>query len=133
MNLLIDFDQTVVKGPFPLIDHPVPGAIETLLLMQERHNLILNTYRANISEESLAEAVNYLTKRKVYLSYVLPEKRDPADFMVTGIPNLAKTLGISMDIYIDDQARYIPLISDGRREYVDWDRVKKIFIKEGLL
>jgi hypothetical protein len=132
-NILLDFDQTVVKGPYPLMDKPVPGAIETILLMQDRHNIILNTYRANISPESLQEAVDYLTKRGVQLSYVLPEKRDPADFLVSNVAKIASVLKISVDIYIDDQSRFIPLISDGRREYVDWERVRKIFIKEGLL
>lgn len=133
MNLMLDFDQTIVKGPYPLTDHPVPGAIETLLLLQDRHNIILNTYRANISQKDLAVAVDYLTKRGVYISHVLPEKRHPADFIVKGIPEIAKLLKTSIDIYIDDQARFIPLISDGRREYVDWERVKRIFIKEGIL
>lgn len=133
MRILLDFDQTVVKGPYPLIDKPVPGAIETLLLMQEKHNIILNTYRANISQESLMQAVDYLTKRGVYLSHVLPAKQDPPDFIVSNIAKMASILKISMDIYIDDQARFIPLISDGRREYVNWEIVKKIFIQEGLL
>lgn len=133
MRILLDFDQTCVKGPYPLIDKPVPGAIETLLLMQQKHHIILNTYRANISQESLLEAVDYLTKRGIYLSHVLPEKKDPPDFLVSNSAKMASILKIPMDIYIDDQARFIPLISDGRREYVDWERVKKIFIKEGLL
>ena len=133
MNLMLDFDCTVVKGPYPLIDKPVPGAIETLLLMQEKHHIILNTYRANISQEDLAVAVDYLTKRGIYLSYVLPSKKDPPDFIVSNSVKMASILKISMDIYIDDQARYIPLISDGKHQFVDWERVKKIFIKEGLL
>jgi hypothetical protein len=133
-RILLDFDATVVKGPYPLINNPVPGAIETLLLLQEKHDIILNTYRANISPESLAEAVEYLTKRGIHLSYVLPAKKDPPDFLVSNVAKMASILKISMDIYIDDQARFIPLISDGmKREYVDWERVKNIFIKEGLL
>ena len=133
-RILLDFDETVVKGQYPLINNPVPGAIETLLLLQEKHEIILNTYRANISPESLAEAVEYLTKRGIHLSYVLPAKKDPPDFLVSNVVKMASILKISMDIYIDDQARFIPLISDGmKREYVDWERVKNIFIKEGLL
>lgn len=133
MRILLDFDQTFVVGPFPLIDKIVPGAIETLLLLQEKHDIILNTYRANISQERLSEAVDLLTKKGIYLSYVLPEKKNPPDFLVKGIPEMAKLLNISMDIYIDDAARFIPLISVGKIECVDWDRVKRIFEKEGLL
>lgn len=134
MNLIVDFDSTIVKGPYPLTDSPVPGAIETLLLLQDRHNIILNTYRANISQESLNVAVDYLTKKGIYLSYVLPEKVDPKDFLISNVARIQQILKISADIYIDDQARFIPLISDERkREYVDWSRLKEIFIQEGLL
>ena len=133
MRILLDFDCTVVKGPYPLIDKQVPGAIETLLLMQEKHDIILNTYRANISPEDLAVAMDYLTKRCVHLSHVLPAKQDPPDFLVSNSVKMASILKISMDIYIDDQARFIPLKSDGKHQFVDWERVKNIFIKEGLL
>ena len=115
MIIGVDFDDTVVENAYPKVGAPVPGAIPTLLRMQdEGHKLILWTMRDG---DALQKAVVYLELHGIEL-YGVNKNPEQGDW--TFSPKAY------CDVYVDNAAIGCPLIypeEDDRRPYVDWDSV----------
>jgi len=94
MKIAVDFDGTIVTHEYPKIGEPLPFAFETLKLLQEKHQLILWTYRTG---KELEEAVEFCKKNGVNFYAVnknYPEEKfDPE----------TTSRKINADIYIDDR------------------------------
>lgn len=132
VTIFLDFDGTVVKGPYPDMSQAVPGAIEFLKEASKKgYKIILNTYRANINEKSLQEAIGYLNSKNITIEKHLFEKKMPYPYVMIK-HKTAIQHGFPIEIYIDDIAHKMPLISDGNVEYVDFKKVKEDFVKYGL-
>ena len=137
MTIYLDFDGTVVEHKFPKIGRCNFGCIEIIKKLQDAgHEIILNTYRADIDSEnpdlkSLDKALELLNKRAYML---LRDKTiDIGHFRLKPIVatkakihpspwNLHEAIKIGV-MYIDDIASDIPLkpavMISGNM--VDWD------------
>ncbi|MFM1810785.1 MAG: hypothetical protein RLZZ382_2010, partial [Bacteroidota bacterium] len=61
MTIYLDFDGTVVEHQYPALGAENPHAFRIIRALQVKgHHIILNTYRADINDGSLAEALEYL-------------------------------------------------------------------------
>lgn len=119
----VDFDGTIVEHAYPEIGLSVPGAIETLKRLQnEGTKIILWTMRSN---ETLAEAVDYVTRRGINLWGI---NKNPQQVSWSSSPKAYAPL------YIDDAAFGCPLIypADGRRPFVNWGPIYQTFFEETL-
>ena len=122
LTVYLDFDGTMVEHAYPNLGHPVPYAIQGLKELQlAGHQIILNTYRADISQEALEEAQHYLMS-KPYLLPIFdhcPQKKEPRPWDL----ELAIARG---ELYIDDIAASIPLVPNEQLPngmMVDWKNV----------
>ena len=60
MLIYLDFDGTVVEHAYPEIGADNPKALKVIRRLQDAgHHIILNTYRADLNDGSLQEALNY--------------------------------------------------------------------------
>ena len=109
--IAVDFDGTIVTHEYPEIGKEVPGAIETIKVLQKNgHDVFLWTMRDKLE---LQEAIAYLEDKGIYLNGY---NRSPAQF--------SSSLKQYASIYIDDAALGCPLIyPDQGRPYVDWSGV----------
>lgn len=140
MDILIDFDGTVVTHEFPKIGKYI-GAVPVLeKLIAQGHNLILFTMRSDVTKpysknaEIVTEAGDYLTqavdwfkKQNIPLYGI---QRNPTQDTWTTSP---KAYG---QIMIDDSAIGCPLIYDANysdRPFVDWKKVEQLLIDKGVL
>lgn len=131
IRIFLDFDQTVVVGPYPIMDELVPGAIEGVKLLQEKgYKIILNTFRADIGRDKLKEAIHLLKENGIEIDDYLLTKVMPGTFSLKGLKNISH---FPVTMYIDDMCPGIPKKGNGLVEYVDWERVIRAFEKEGLL
>ena len=94
MKIAVDFDGTIVEHKYPAIGEPKPFALETLRMLQKKHQLILWTFR---SGKYLEEAVEFCKKNGIEFYAInknYPEEEfDPA----------TTSRKIDADIYIDDK------------------------------
>jgi hypothetical protein len=124
MDILIDFDGTVVTHDFPNVGKDI-GAVAVLKeLVKRNHNLILFTMR---SEVSLQEAVDWFTRNEIPLYGI---QTNPTQRSWTSSP---KAYG---QLMIDDIALGCPLAFDpslSGRPFVDWKEVKKILLERRIL
>lgn len=61
MTIYLDFDSTVVEQHYPASGIPIPHALRMVAKLQAKgHQIILNTYRADLNDDSLEEALIYL-------------------------------------------------------------------------
>ena len=135
MDIVIDFDGTVVKHKFPHIGEDI-GAVPFLKkLVENGHNLILFTMRSDspnpsildknnnpeintIGNQYLTDAVNWFRENDIPLYGI---QRNPTQRSWTTSP---KAYG---QIIIDDAALGCPLIyPENERPYVDWVAVEKM-------
>ncbi len=132
MKIQLDFDGTVVEHAYPHIGRANPGAMETIKRLQDSgHDIILNTYRANINENAFRKAIRYLElHHKVDLQPLTAVNQnkinpDVYDWDVIKQTNI---------IWIDDIATNIPLIPSVmvKGNMVDWETLNKDFIKYGI-
>ena len=132
MLIYLDFDQTVVVGPYPIMDEIVPGAIEGIKLLQEKgYKIILNTFRADIGIKQMFPAIDFLKNNGIFVDDHCSKKVMPGAFNLKGLKSIAHFP--TTKVFIDDMSRGVPLIGNGATEYVDWKRVIKAFKDEGLL
>lgn len=132
MNIILDFDGTVVVGPYPSMDEVVPGAIEGIKLLQEKgHRIILNTFRADIGIKQMGAAVDLLKNNGIRIDDYMNKKVKPGAFNLRGLKSIASFP--TTKVFIDDMSINIPKIGNGIVEYVDWKRVMKAFRDEDLL
>ena len=117
----VDFDGTIVTHEYPDIGLPVPGALETLLALQEAGvKIILWTMR---SGDKLQAAVDYLENRGIDIWV----NENPEQGTWTDSPKAYAQL------YIDDAAYGCPLTQpeirigarteDHGRPCVDWPKI----------
>jgi hypothetical protein len=128
MRIYLDFDGTVVEHTFPNIGEDNPLAIETIKqLIKNRHEVILNTLRSEISHISLENALFYLRNKGLILKHT-DTKIQPLEF------DLEYNVKIGV-MYIDDISVGTPLIdakkSNGRM--VDWAKLRTLFIERGII
>lgn len=94
MKIAVDFDGTIVEHKYPAIGAPKPFALETLRMLQKKHQLILWTFR---SGKYLEEAVEFCKKNGIEF-YAINKNYPEEEF------NPATTSRkIDADIYIDDK------------------------------
>lgn len=140
MKILVDFDGTCVKHDFPYVGSDI-GAAEVLReLVACGHRLILFTMRCNhevapkstdpnitnVSGMFLDDAVKWFKDNDIELYGI---GKDPEQDSWT---TSNKAYG---DIMIDDSAVGCPLVynAKGERPYVDWKKVREIFVNYGIL
>ncbi len=126
MTICIDFDGTIVEHAYPNIGTPVPFALETIRLLQQRgHAIILFTMRHG---ETLTAAVKYLADNGVTSLYGVNDNPNQKDWT-----HSRKVYG---HLYIDDAALGCPLIipdDGGRRPYADWWVIRGMLEAQGII
>jgi hypothetical protein len=124
MTCYLDFDGTVVTFAYPEIGKPLEGVAEVINKLQNNGwVVVLNTYRANMNDDTLRNALAYLSflpLRHPITTYT-KRKVEPPSWD-------AYHAGILGSMYIDDIAKGIPL-KDGA---VDWKRLNEDLIKNGI-
>lgn len=141
MDILVDFDGTVVTHEFPSIGKD-KGAVPVLKkLVKNGHNIILFTMRSNTTNNKdsskeipkihnsnfLDDAVEWSNKNKIPLYGI---NTNPTQKTWTTSP---KAYG---QLLIDDIALGVPLIFDQRlsdRPFVDWVKVEQYCITTKLI
>lgn len=147
MDIVIDFDGTVVTHEFPNIGKDI-GAVPVLKeLVENGHNLILFTMRSDVENPQsndetiiakggnyLTDAVNWFKENEIPLYGI---QKNPTQDSWTHSP---KAYG---QIIIDDAALGCPLtyykpnagleLLKKNRPFVDWVKVRKWFVEMGLL
>lgn len=140
MDIVIDFDGTVVTHEFPKVGRDI-GAEQVLMeIVSAGHNLILFTMRSDVTlpysknPEIITESGNYLSdaihwfKQKGIPLYGI--QKNPTQHTWTSSP---KAYG---QVIIDDAALGCPLVYSGNeneRPYVDWVAVREMLIGIGIL
>ena len=140
MDIVIDFDGTVVTHEFPNVGKDI-GAVPVLKeLVENGHNLILFTMRSDVENPKsddktiiakggnyLSDAVNWFAEREIPLYGI---QRNPTQDSWAHSP---KAYG---QIIIDDAALGCPLKYDkgfAERPFVDWSVVRDMLKWNGLL
>jgi len=130
MDIVIDFDGTCVADDFPKIGKNI-GSISVLKkLIDNGHNLILNTMRSNENPDKkpyLTEAINWFKDNNIVLYGI---NKNPTQSNWTSSP---KVYG---QLYIDDLALGCPLIFDNNiseNPFVDWKLVEILLKNQGLI
>ncbi len=133
IEIVVDFDGTVVEHKYPEVGHDVPGAVDVLKkLVAQGHQIILWTMRSN---ESLQDAVNWYKGHNIPLCGI---NQHPTQKDWTNSP---KPYGHH---YIDDAAVGCPLTfktttgPDGKiiqvgRPYVNWTLIEQALVDKGVL
>jgi len=140
MDILIDFDGTVVTHEFPNIGKGVGAAIVLSKLIENGHNLILFTMRSDIEHPEssnpeiiskggnyLSEAVEWFRVRNIPLYGI---QTNPTQHTWTKSP---KAYG---QLMIDDSAlgcplKYNPVLSN--RPFVDWQKIEQLLIEKEII
>lgn len=123
MDIVIDFDGTVVTHEYPKTGRDI-GAVPVLKeLLENGHHLILATMRPK--DKTLAEALEWFRSNGIKL-YGLD--KNPTQEQWTD------SLKAHGDLYIDDRALGCPLCySQGEQPYVDWVRVRQFLVRRGII
>jgi hypothetical protein len=123
MEIVIDFDGTVVTHDYPSVGKDI-GAIPVLKkLIENNHKLILFTMRC---DKELSDAVNWFKESEIKLYGI---QKNPQQHIWTSSP---KAYG---QLIIDDAALGCPLKYDTSihsRPFVDWVKVDAILKEHGL-
>jgi hypothetical protein len=131
-KIIIDFDDTLVISNYPAIGEPVPGSLETIYELQERHKIILNTMRADMNNGTKEHAIKWLANNKVNLSGCYNKKRMPERWIKNKFIPISYYL-VLPEIFIDDIAEEMPLITIGKNRCVNWEVVREHLKEAGLL
>jgi len=133
MKIYLDFDGTVVEHYFPEIGAENPHAIQVIARLQAAgHDLVLNTYRADIDQKHVQEALDYIHSFEEIqqpIEKFLPQKLEPRSFDL----DLAKE---SNQLYLDDISTGIPMRRNVVLEHgmmVDWVELEKKLEEAGIL
>jgi len=148
MKIYLDFDGTCVEHDYPRMGRCNFGCIEVIKKLQDaNHEIILNTYRADLGEEALKQAQKWLNEH--YWMFVDRSLRDSFELKPITQFETSKilpppwriwgqdTINVSNDsIYIDDIATGIPLkptvmIKNGLM--VDWEQVEQDLINSKII
>ena len=133
MTIYLDFDGTVVEHQYPAIGAENPHAIRVIRALQNiGHAIILNTYRADLNDGSLEEALAFLNDSAHGLDTI---SKSTAKKIHPGPFDLTESLRFDK-LYIDDIAEGIPLIPNriiANGFMVDWLAVEHALIQVGIL
>ena len=133
MTIYLDFDGTVVEHQYPALGAENPHAFRVIHALQGKgHHIILNTYRADINDGSLVEALEYLNSPS---NALLPITEHTARKIHPGPFDLRESLRFEK-LYLDDIAEEIPLIPNrmvANGFMVDWLAVEQALIQAGIL
>jgi len=131
MTIYLDFDGTVVEHNYPAIGAPNPHALRVIAKLQTNgHEVILNTYRADLNDGSLDEALCYLNSSGEVepISAYLDLKVNPLRF------DLDEALQLD-ELYIDDISEGTPMRPNIVLEWglmVDWIELERLLINAGI-
>lgn len=133
LTIYLDFDGTVVEHQYPAVGAENPHAIRVIRALQDNgHAIILNTYRADLNDGSLEEAMAFLNDPTHGLDSInisTAKKIHPGPFDLTESLRFEK-------LYIDDIAEGIPLIPNrmvANGFMVNWPAVEIELMKVGIL
>ena len=133
MKIYLDFDGTVVEHYFPEIGAENPHAIKVIARLQAAgHEIVLNTYRADIDMQHVQEALEFIHSFEEIqqpIEKFLPQKLEPRSFDL----EQAKE---SNQLYIDDISEGIPMRRNIVLEHgmmVDWVELEKKLEEVGIL
>ena len=133
MTIYLDFDGTVVEHQYPALGAENPHAIRVIRALQDiGHTFILNTYRADLNDGSLEEALAFLNDSAHGLDTI---SRSTAKKIHPGPFDLTESLRFDK-LYIDDIAEGIPLIPNrmvANGFMVNWPTVEIELMKVGIL
>lgn len=141
MDIVIDFDGTVVTHEFPAIGQSIGAEPVLKEIVANGHNLILFTMRSDVTKpyskspeiitqsgNYLTDAINWFKEREIPLYGI---QRNPTQDTWTSSP---KAYG---QIIIDDAALGCPLAYSpslpNSRPFVNWKRVRKHLKTIGVL
>lgn len=143
MVIYLDFDGTVVEHAYPNMGRANFGCVEIIKKLQDAgHEIILNTYRADIGEAALTPALKLINE----MPYALLKDRTIMDsFEMQPITKVLKSKLHPIDwdwnlhretgtIFIDDITPNIPLKPAimVKGNIVDWDAIDREFIENGM-
>ena len=133
MKIYLDFDGTVVEHYFPEIGAENPHGIKVIARLQAAgHEIVLNTYRADIDVQHVHEALDFIhsfDEIQQPIEKFLPQKLEPRSFDL----EVAKE---SNQLYIDDIATGIPMRRNIVLEHgmmVDWIELEKKLEEVGII
>ena len=133
MTIYLDFDGTVVEHQYPALGAENPHAFRVIRTLQDKgHAIILNTFRADLNDGSLEEALAFLNDSAHGLDTI---SRSTAKKIHPGPFDLTESLRFDK-LYIDDIAEGIPLIPNriiANGFMVDWLAVEHALIQVGIL
>jgi len=131
MTIYLDFDGTVVEHHYPALGAPNPHALRVIAKLQAiGHQVILNTYRADLNDGSLEESMAYLNASGEIeaITELLEAKVNPPRF------DLDEALRLD-ELYIDDISEGTPMRANKVLEYglmVDWVELERLLIAAGI-
>lgn len=132
MTIYLDFDGTVVEHHYPALGAPNPHALRVIAKLQAKgHHVILNTYRADLNDGSLEEAMAYLNSSGDIepITEYLDSKVNPPRF------DLDEALRLD-ELYIDDISEGTPMRRNKVLEYglmVDWVELERLLINQKVI
>ena len=133
MLIYLDFDGTVVEHAYPEIGADNPSALGVIRRLQDAgHHIILNTYRADLNDGSLEEAINYLNHPGRNL---LPITEHTALKINPPAWNWDQAVKENT-LFIDDVSSGTPMIPNRRLPYgqqVDWKTLESWFEEKGVI
>lgn len=141
MKIYLDFDGTVVEHTYPNIGRVNFGCFEVIKKLQDKgHEVILNTYRADLSEEKLNQALSIIND----LAWRFTEDRNnefdliPIKALTSKVhpPQFNIEQFIKDDVFfIDDQSNGTPLkpavMTLGKM--VDWKKLEILLKQHDLI
>lgn len=120
--IAVDFDGTVVTHEYPEIGRNIGAQHVLNKIVKRGHRLILYTMRTG---QLLIDASHWFAENDIPLWSV---QFNPEQHIWTDSPKCYANL------YIDDAALGIPLISNGfERPYVDWNKVEQMLKNKGII
>ena len=130
MKIYLDFDGTVVEHAYPNMGEPNPMALEVIKKLKDAgHDIILNTYRANLDKKLLQDSIDYLNQKVFTDNNVkfVDSKIDPWTFDWDRITT-------NDVLFIDDIAQFIPLRPQVKipGSMVDWVELDYQLQENGL-
>ncbi len=143
MDILLDFDGTVVEHNYPKMGRCNFGCFEVIKKLQDAgHKIILNTYRADCKNGSLEEALKLINENHWML---IKDRSMRNDFRLQPITEFCKNkidphpfdweaIKKYNKLFIDDIAYKMPLKKACMVEgnMVDWDELDKQFEVNGI-
>ena len=138
MDIVIDFDGTVVTHEFPKVGRDIGAVLVLKELVDNGHNLILFTIRSDV-EKPYSKSPEIVTKKGKYLTETINWfKENEIPLYGIQINPSQQTWTTSPKAYgqiiIDDAALGCPLIHGiAERPYVDWQQVRTHLQSMGVL